>query len=466
MPPTAANDSYGTAHNTPLVVPAPGVLGNDSANGGGTMTAVLDTTVSVAAGTLALSPTGGFTYTPATGFSGPATFTYHATTTNGPGNIATVTIAVAAAPPPPTAVADSYATAFNTVLTVAAPGVLGNDSANGGGTMTAVLTGTAANGTLVLSADGGFAYTPNAGFAGTDTFSYRASTVAGGASTVAAAATIVVAQPTDPQPPTNLRVTRMSGNTVTFGWLPPTLGPQATGYLIEGGLAPGEVVGQLPLGAAPTFTITLPTGSFFLRVRTLAGGATSAVSNELLTHVNVSIPPSAPANLLGLVVGDTLNLVWTTTFGGGAPTNVILDVTGPVNGSAPLGLTDSFSFAGVPAGIYTLSVRAVNASGSSVASNPVTLTFPTACSGAPQPVANFVAYKNDGILWLNWDSPATGTAPTSYLLNVTGAFVGSIPTPLKALSGAVPAGTYNFSVVATNTCGSSAPTPVQSVTIP
>jgi hypothetical protein len=44
--------------------------------------------------------------------------------------------------------------------------------------------------------------------------------------------------------------------------------------------------------------------------------------------------------------------------------------------------------------------------------------------------------------------------------------VGSIPTPVKALSGAVPAGTYNFAVVATNACGVSAPTAVQTVTIP
>ena len=180
---------------------------------------------------------------------------------------------------------------------------------------------------------------------------------------------------------------------------------------------------------------------------------------------NVPVPPSPPANLRGLVVGNTLNLAWTPTFGGGVPTTVILDVAGAVNGSAPLGPTDTFSF-GVPAGTYTLSDRAVNASGSSASSTPVTLTFPGACSGVPQPVTHFLAYKAGGSLFLNWDPPATGTAPTSYLLNVTGSYAGAIPTALRALSGAVPAGTYHFSVVARNACGDSAPTAVQTVGLP
>ncbi len=188
-----------------------------------------------------------------------------------------------------------------------------------------------------------------------------------------------------PPPPTNLRVTRTSGNTVTFGWLPPALGPPATGYVIEGGVAPGEVIGQLPLGPAPTVTIALPTGSFFLRVRTLAGGAASAVSNEVLTHVNMRLPPSAPANLLGLVVGNTLSLAWTNTFGGGEPTNVILGVSGPVSGFLPLGLADTFTVAGVPGGNYAVWVVATNARGQSAQSNVLTLRFPTGCMTRRRP---------------------------------------------------------------------------------
>ena len=77
------------------------------------------------------------------------------------------------------------------------------------------------------------------------------------------------------EPPTSLRVTGIAGNSVTFGWSPPTTGPSPEGYQIEGGLVPGQVLGSLPLGLVPSVTITLPTGSYYLRVRTLADGLTS-----------------------------------------------------------------------------------------------------------------------------------------------------------------------------------------------
>ena len=185
-------------------------------------------------------------------------------------------------------------------------------------------------------------------------------------------------------------------------------------------------------------TFALPSGSFHLRVRAIVGGTSSGVSNEILVHVNVLLPPSPPAGLLGLVVGDTLSLAWTNTLEGGAPAAAVLDVTGAATLSVPLGLTDTFSFAGVPPGTYTFAVRAVHGVGSSAPSNAVTLTFPGGCAGAP----------------------------LAYVLNVSGSFVGALATPVRALSGAVGAGSYGFTVVASNACGASAPTATQTVNIP
>ena len=64
----------------------------------------------------------------------------------------------------------------NSVLTVAAGGILANDSdadlpAN---TLTALLVSGTTNGVLNLGSNGGFTYTPNNGFSGLDAFSYRA----------------------------------------------------------------------------------------------------------------------------------------------------------------------------------------------------------------------------------------------------------------------------------------------------
>lgn len=83
----------------------------------------------------------------------------------------------------PTVVNDAFST--STARTVnAASGVLANDVPGSlDGTLTATILTTPANGTLVLNADGSFTYTPNSGFLGTDTFTYRA-TDAFGASAV------------------------------------------------------------------------------------------------------------------------------------------------------------------------------------------------------------------------------------------------------------------------------------------
>ena len=269
-----------------------------------------------------------------------------------------------------------------------------------------------------------------------------------------------------PTPPSNFRVSAMTGNMVTMAWTPPASGPAPIGYQLEGGVTPGQVLGMLPLGGTPAASVALPSGQFYLRVRTLTASGTSAASNEILTYVNVPAAPSAPANLLGMVAGSTVNLAWTPTFGGGLPTTAILDVSGSASSSLPIGAADTFSFAGVPSGTYTFSVRAGNGTGTSAASNPITLTFPGPCSGVPQTVANFLAYNTDSTLFLSWDPPASGAAPTSYVLNVSGAFVGAIPLAQRGLSSPVPPGTYNFSVAAVNPCGTGASTAVQTVAVP
>jgi ELWxxDGT repeat protein len=77
---------------------------------------------------------------------------------------------------PPSAFDESYATARETPLTVAAHGVLINDTCSGGCTLSASLVAGPRHGTLnYLNADGSFQYTPDVGFAGTDSFTYRAS---------------------------------------------------------------------------------------------------------------------------------------------------------------------------------------------------------------------------------------------------------------------------------------------------
>jgi hypothetical protein len=75
---------------------------------------------------------------------------------------------------PPVANNDSYTTQQGQPLTIAAPGVLTNDTAPSGNPLSASKITDPANGTLTLNTNGSLTYTPNAGFTGTDSFTYRA----------------------------------------------------------------------------------------------------------------------------------------------------------------------------------------------------------------------------------------------------------------------------------------------------
>jgi hypothetical protein len=85
-----------------------------------------------------------------------------------------VSITVTGVNDPPIAGDDSYSVSEDELLTVSASGVLGNDSDPEGDTLRAVLVSGPSNGTLVLSTNGGFVYTPATNFNGSDSFTYRA----------------------------------------------------------------------------------------------------------------------------------------------------------------------------------------------------------------------------------------------------------------------------------------------------
>ncbi len=447
--PTAVADSYATAFNTPLVVAAPGVLGNDSNDGGGTMTAQLVS--GVANGSLTLGADGRIEYTPTTGYTGNDGFVYRVVDGSGTGNSVTVTLSVGLEPPTPAA--DAFTTPFETTLTVAAPGVLGNDDAHTAPGLTAALVSGVAHGALTLGPNGSVLYTPDTGFAGTDSFVYRASSAAGSGGT--ATVTLTVNEPTVVQAPAQLRIAAMSGNLVTLRWKAPEIGPDPTGYVVEGGLLPAQTLAALPTGTAPILTVDAPSGSFFVRVRSLGTGGPSPVSNETLVHVNVPVAPSAPADLQATVSGDTLHVAWRPTFAGGQPTSAVLQVGGSIAAALPLPAGERVSFTGVPPGSYTLAVRSVNAAGASAPSAAVAVTVPGACPSAPAPPTELLAYVSGGTTFVVWDPPASGEAPTGYLVSVAG--IGAFPVATRSISGPLPAGTHTIAVHAVGACGTSAP---------
>jgi len=192
--PVAVDDSYATNEDTALNIAASGVLGNDSdVDAGDVLTALLASDVSN--GTLTLNADGSFGYTPDANFNGVDTFTYVANDGAANSTEATVTITVNALNDAPVANDDSYSVAEDGSLSIAASGVLGNDSDVDGDALTAVLDTDVSNGALTLNADGSFDYTPNANFNGVDSFTYVAND--GAANSTEATVTITVTAQND-----------------------------------------------------------------------------------------------------------------------------------------------------------------------------------------------------------------------------------------------------------------------------
>jgi len=100
-PPVAADDSYSTDEDHPLIIAAPGVLGNDSDVDNDSLTAEMGSPPGN--GTLTLDPDGSFNYIPGPNFYGTDSFTYLANDGHVYSNLGTVTVTVNPVNDPPTA---------------------------------------------------------------------------------------------------------------------------------------------------------------------------------------------------------------------------------------------------------------------------------------------------------------------------------------------------------------------------
>ncbi|WP_232703277.1 Ig-like domain-containing protein [Halobacterium wangiae] len=177
--PVAVDDHYTVYEGEWLNVSAPGVLANDVDPRNHSITTKYHG--NPGHGDLqTFSVTGGFEYRPDEGFTGADTFTYVIDDANGNESLTAATVTVEVLPDPdttgnraPTAVADTYTVTEGEWLNVSAPGVLANDYDPDGDDVDTKYHGNPDDGTLHrFSVNGGFEYTPDLGFTGTDSFTY------------------------------------------------------------------------------------------------------------------------------------------------------------------------------------------------------------------------------------------------------------------------------------------------------
>jgi uncharacterized delta-60 repeat protein len=186
--PTTTDDAFNTDEDTPLN--GTSILLNDSDVDGDSLSLITVPFTAPTNGNLTLSTNGIFTYTPNADFTGLDSFVYQVSDGVGGSNNGTVNITVNAINDAPVANIDSYNIAEDTVLNGST--VLVNDSDIDADTLSVNTTPTAnvSNGSLSLSSDGTFVYTPNVNFNGSDSFTYQITDSNGGSDTAAVSITV------------------------------------------------------------------------------------------------------------------------------------------------------------------------------------------------------------------------------------------------------------------------------------
>ena len=125
-------------------------------------------------GQVEVRPDGSFQYTPNQDFSGVDHFTYRAHDGGDDSNLATVEVTVNPMNDSPQGGGNEYFSIEDQMLHVTDQGVLSDDYDSDGDSLTAMLVTGPQHGELTFQNDGTFAYSPDGGFTGEDTFTYVA----------------------------------------------------------------------------------------------------------------------------------------------------------------------------------------------------------------------------------------------------------------------------------------------------
>ena len=245
-------------------------------------------------GTLNVVANGSWTYTPSVGFVGKDSFTWRASDGVQQSDPAIVTIEVTNTDVVTSP--DYYTLNSNQILTVAAPGVLKNDLKLDQDTLTLTVVSNVEHGTLVLAASGSFTYTPTAGFAGEDLFTYK---ISDGVSESYGKVNLQVGRSTSSVAQFSMRPDRYRVNALRTLVVTPDAGVVANDSYTRSGAAPtvllvtGPAHGTLTLNASGSFSYTPTAGgtpftgidSFIYRLTDSAGQrATATAQFDVINH--------------------------------------------------------------------------------------------------------------------------------------------------------------------------------------
>jgi VCBS repeat-containing protein len=406
--PVAANNSYSTNEDTQLSIASAGVLANDSDVDGNPLSAVLVT--GPAHGTLVLNVNGSFTYTPTANYNGPDSFTYRANDGSLNSNEATVNITVSPLNDAPVAANNSYSTNEDTLLSIAAAGVLANDSDVDGNPLSAVLVTGPAHGSLVLNANGSFTYTPVANYNGPDSFTYRAND--GSLNSNVATVNITVTPVNDAPIAANNSYSTNEDTQLSIA----AAGVLANDSDVDGNplsavLVTGPAHGTLVLNTNGSFTYT-PTSNYngpdSFTYKAKDGSLNSNVATVNITVTPVNDAPVAASDAFSTAEDTSLTVAVPgilsndSDVDGNSLTAVL--VTGPAHGTLVLNTNGSFTY--TPTANYSgPDSFTYRANDGLLSSNVATVSIAvTSSNDAPVAVNNSYSTNEDTLLSI----PATG----------------------------------------------------------
>ena len=203
----------------------------------------------------------------------------------------TFTITVTAVNDPPVATDDGYSTADNTTLTVAAPGVLSNDTDVEHDALSVLLVSAPTHGAFSLNVNGSFTYTPSGSFNGTDSFTYRASD--GQANSSVATVTITVVHVN--LPPV---VNAGSNQTIT---LPATASLAGTASDPD-----GTIVAVLWSKVSGSGTVTFSNGNALATTATFSTAGTYGLSLTAIDNSSASTSANVTVTVNAVVTNSAL----------------------------------------------------------------------------------------------------------------------------------------------------------------
>ncbi|MEZ5294052.1 MAG: PQQ-binding-like beta-propeller repeat protein [Vicinamibacterales bacterium] len=284
--------------------------------------------------------------------------------------------------------------------------------------------------------------------------------------------------PGAPSPPTRLSVSQSAGQ-VTLSWTPPSAAPARTAIRLEVGTREGAkdlLTLDLPPGQS-TLTAPAPPGTYFVRVRSVAGQLESLPSADVSFAVGPPDVPAPPLDPAAVVDGRRVTITWNAPSTGAPPYYLLQGGTAegrsdlgalPIDGAATNLTLD------LPAGTFWTRLTSVNGAGRSAPAAELLIdtSAMASCGVTPLPPTNLTAVVTGRTVVLTWQpSPTAPYVDGLFLKAGTQAGVpdiGSVALDPSAtsFSTTAPPGAYHLWLVSDNLCFKTAASNVVLVVVP